>query len=561
MNRLVAGSNPAGPILILFRGDILVNIYQVILNDLLKNRFDEEFLKPDIAHLYRKEMDPFLLKDMDRAVDLLSNALLNKLPIMIFGDYDCDGITSTSLLYIALSNLGFKVSYMIPSRSEGYGFNLRMIDEAYSKGFGIILTCDNGITKVDEVEYANKKGMLVIITDHHEPQEILPDAYATINPKQLACNYKNQSLAGVGVAFKLIQALYAEIKYDISESEDYLPLVAIGTLSDMMNLSEPENRIITYFGLLSMKTFQSKGIKHLIDLLGFDSDIISDNVLFQIGPIINSAGRLADASLAVELIISKSNIYSYRIAKQLLELNQKRRDLTEEHTQSLIQYIEENNLDRNDILFVAYPDHIPEGLVGLIAGKLKEIYQKSTILLALDESNQVYKGSGRLGSSTIFDFFLSNKNLLNSFGGHHNACGLSLVSENIPQVHSLLSSFKDSSQQHTSIIAYDIDPHYLNQNLYKVLEVMQPFGVGNERPIFKLSDCRITDAKWIGNGKHLKFRLMCYNYSFDAIYFSCPKDKYSSSHLFTVYFSLQMNKWQGKSTLQLHIKSIEKAQD
>jgi len=560
VNRLVAGSSPAGPIFYL-RGDILVNIYQVILNDLLKNRFHKDFLQPDIIQLYRKETSPFILKDMDRAVDLLSNASMNETPIMIFGDYDCDGITSTSLLHMALSDLGFKVSYMIPSRSEGYGFNKRMIDEAFNKGFGIIITCDNGITKVHEVDYANSKGMMVIITDHHEPQEILPNAYATINPKQKDCIYQNKSLAGVGVAFKLIQALCAEIKYDISLAENYLPLAAVGTLSDMMNMSEPENRIITYFGLLSMKTFQSKGIKYLIEMLGFDSDITSDNILFQIGPIINSAGRLADASLAVELIISNSKIYSYRLAKQLISLNQNRKDLTEEHTQSLIEYIEHNQLDKNDILFIAYPDHIPEGLIGLIAGKLKEIYQKSTILLCIDESKEFYKGSGRLNSSTIFHFFLDNRELLLTFGGHHGACGLSLTSENVSVIAKSISSIKEDVQSSNGLVAYDADPHYLNEHLYHILEVMQPFGVGNERPVFKLLDCRITDAKWISNGKHLKFRLMCYNYSFDAIYFSCPKDKYSSKDLFNIYFSLQMNKWQGKNTLQLHIKSIEKAQD
>ncbi|WDU84359.1 single-stranded-DNA-specific exonuclease RecJ [Caloramator sp. Dgby_cultured_2] len=375
-------------------------------------------MNPDLRLLY----DPFLLKDMDRAIDRIDEAIKKREKIYIYGDYDVDGITSTAVLYRAFKKLGVDVSFYIPDRvNEGYGINREAIDHISSLDVDLVITVDCGISAIEEVEYAKEKGLDIIITDHHECKERIPNTIA-INPKRHDCQYPFKGLAGCGVAFKLVQALFKF--YDLQGYEEFLDLVAIGTIADIVDITD-ENRIIVKYGLEKILNSDKAGINAIKQVAGIKDKISTYNVAFQIAPRLNAAGRLSDAKIAVELFITNDNEKAMQIAKYLDQENKKRQQIEQEILDECIEKIQrEIDLKRDRVIVLSSPNwHV--GVIGIVASRIVERFNRPTILFY--EEGETLRGSGRsIRGFNLYDNLVECKDLLVKYGGHELAAGLTI---------------------------------------------------------------------------------------------------------------------------------------
>ena len=511
------------------------NIHPLIAKILLNRNITDFqiFLNPNAENSYH---DPFLMKDMDRAVDIIINAIENDQNIRIVGDYDQDGNSSTMTLLDGLGYFTDKLSYDIPNRmTDGYGISFNIIDKCIEDNIDLIITCDNGISAIEQCEYAKQNGLKIIVTDHHQTikhdgKEIIPNADAVINPQQQSCKYPFKSLCGAGVCYKLIQAINVKKGYGMLECETLLQYVAMGTVCDIVDLKD-ENRYFVTQRLQEINNTDNYGLKCLIEMTGIRNGVNVYSLGFIIGPCINAAGRLDTAKLGVELFRDENmdNVEAY--AKILVDLNEKRKKLTEEGFNKAVEIIENTGLINDDIL-ICNVEGIHESVCGIIAGRIKEKYNKPTLILTKSENENVLKGSGRsISEYDIFKEFDEFREMFVSFGGHPMACGLSIEEDK-------LDEFRTKVNQNSRLTEEDlvkkilIDSSFfankIDFDLIEEIDRLRPFGKANPRPILGDRDLEIIFAKIIGKNKNvLKLKLLKNNKTIDAILFSEAIDKYN----------------------------------
>ncbi|QNQ80344.1 single-stranded-DNA-specific exonuclease RecJ [Lactobacillus sp. PV034] len=498
--------------------------------------------------------DPYLMHDMDKAIERINQAIDNGEKITIYGDYDADGITSTTIMVETLSILGADVHYFIPDRfKDGYGPNLNRYKELVENGTDLIITVDNGVTGVEEVEYAKKHGVDTIITDHHTVQSEVPDAYAIVH-----CNYPGQKYpfddyCGAGVAYTICRALM-----DDSMSE-MLELAMIGTIGDMVKVTG-EGHIIVKRGLEMINQSERPGLRALIKLSGLNlGQITATDIGFNIAPRLNAVGRLANAELAVQLLLTDDEEQAQKIAQQIEDLNEKRKELTNEVFQACLQEVKEKGWQHANTLVIYHPD-FHEGVLGLVANKVVEALHKPTIVLTKNELDEV-KGSGRsVEGFNLFDALEPlNGDLLTKFGGHDFACGLSLEEENISK---LRKTFEENYHvsDNLEVKEYDMElpMSELKPELMNQINLVGPFGTGNPEPIFTITEPQISHFFKMGKEKnHVKFIASKDGGKLEVVGFN---KAYLNSNLLsfikTLYVTLSLNQWRNKVNLQGMIDDI-----
>ncbi|CDZ75039.1 single-stranded-DNA-specific exonuclease RecJ [Peptoniphilus sp. ING2-D1G] len=479
-------------------------IYQILLNRNIDTKEKiEKFLKSKIEDMNT----PLLLPDIIKASNLIINKINRKEKIRIIGDYDVDGVMSTYILYKGLTILGGIVDYKIPSRAEdGYGINNSMIEDAVIDGIGLIITCDNGIAAINEIEYAKSKEIDIIITDHHEPpivdgKEVLPDCPYIVDPKRSTSKYPFVDICGAVVAFKLIEYLFKINSIEESRlHNEFLEFAAIATICDVMPLID-ENRIVVHYGLRNLNKTSNIGLRALMeasDILGKEIQVY--HVGFIIGPTINSSGRLKTADFSLKLLLEENYNNALKIAKSLRELNSKRQKLTDEGFISVDNKIKQYKMEKKFPVFVLRDKEIDESIVGIVAGRIKEKYNHPTIVLT--ESKGLLKGSGRsIEEYNMFEKISELKHLLDRFGGHAMACGLSLKEENYKDF--VININNDSKLKRRDLIKkvyIDLNLKLLEIDNYLLMDIdkLKPFGNGNPKPVFATKNLKIMDFKVFG---------------------------------------------------------------
>lgn len=451
---------------------------------------------------------PHLLKDADRAADILMEKIEAGKRIRIVGDYDIDGVCSTYLLYRALNRLGASVDYEIPDRiKDGYGINEQIVEAAAADGVDTILTCDNGISAIHQMARARELGMTVIVTDHHdiakeEGRDILPQADAIVNPKQSDCPYPWKEICGGMVAYKLIQVLYEKAKVPLDEWKEMMEFAAIATVGDVMRLQD-ENRILVKEGLNRMPQTKSVGLRKLVEKNNLDiGNLSAYHIGFVIGPCLNAGGRLQTAKLALRLLLCKEEEEADRLAQELKNLNDQRKDMTAQGFLEAAELVEQKY--QQDKVLVVYLPECHESLAGIIAGRLREKYHKPSFVLTRAEEG--VKGSGRsIEGYHMFEALLEVKELLTKFGGHPMAAGLSLEEENV-------EAFRQELNRRAQLTEEDFVPkvwidvpmpmEYISEGLIRELELLEPFGQGNEKPQFAQKDLMIRSTRILGKNRN-----------------------------------------------------------
>ena len=473
------------------------------------------FLKGTIEDLY----DGYLMKDMKKGVEIIKDAIINNRKIIIYGDYDCDGVNSTTILYKALKVIGANYGYYIPNREEeGYGMHSGRIQKLYEEGYEVILTCDNGISAFEQVELAKELGMEVVITDHHDIplkeddngllKPSIPKADAIINPKQGDCNYPFKMLCGAGIALKFSKCLFDEFNIEYEKFLDLIQFAAIATVCDVVDLVD-ENRIIVKKGLEILNESQNYGIQELKNATLLNNKKIEEYHLgFVIGPCINATGRLETADLSVELLITEDRERAKILATQLSELNTIRQDLTKESTERIINRIESEK-DKSEKVIVVYDENVHESIAGIVAGRVKEKYNMPCIVLT--KGKEMPKGSARsIEGYNITEELSKCSELIEKFGGHPMAAGLSIKEENIVALREKLNKnciLKDEDLIPVVKIDLPLSLNYLNEELIEIIESMRPFGKGNSSPLFAVKDLLIERIWLLGKDKNfLKLR-------------------------------------------------------
>jgi len=517
------------------------------------------FLNPDTSHLH----PPFLMRDMDRAVDRVIQALREREEILIFGDYDVDGVTSVSMLYLFLKDLCGQVSFYIPDRAtEGYGISVVGIEEAHRRGCGLIISVDCGITSIDEVEFAHGLGIDVIVSDHHEPGEKLPDAEAVLDPKRSDCSYPFKELAGVGVAYKFSQGITDKLGLDSNYVEKYLDLVAIGSAADIVPLID-ENRVFVRKGLDKLNRDGQEGILTLLETAGFSiGNIDVGHIVFGLAPRINAAGRLGSASPAVELIITRDHLRAQKIAEMLEDENRRRKEIDTKTLNQALQKIEkEFNPEKDSVIVLANEGWHP-GVIGIVASRIIERYYRPTVMITIE--NNIGKGSAR--SIPNFDLYSALKSCsssLEQFGGHKYAAGLTIKSEKIPEFRKRFDEVAKSMLKPDDLInRIKIDDELrfdeISFDLVRTLKTLAPFGPRNHKPLFVTYGLEVVGEPRVVGGRHLKFRVRQNDTVMDAIAFNMGKeiDRLLNNRIIDMIYTVEENKWMNRTNLQLNTRDF-----
>lgn len=458
--------------------------------------------------------NPHSMKDADKFVDIITKKIEEHKPVRIIGDYDIDGICSIYILFCGLKAAGADVDYVVPHRiNDGYGINEHLIDNAINEGIDTIVTCDNGIAAYNQVRYAKDNGITMIVTDHHDvPFEIkddkkvyiVPPADAVINPKQADCDYPFKLLCGAGVAYKLISLLYDRLGLDKKELEDYIEFMAIATVGDIVDLID-ENRIVVKYGLKHIAHTKNTGLRALIEECQLDiNNISSYHIGFVIGPCLNASGRLDTARQAIELMLCKDNEKAHNMAKELIALNNERKSMTEQETQKAIELVENTGLLKDRVL-VIYLKDCHESIAGIIAGRIKERYYRPTFVITNAEDGA--KGSGRsIEGYNMYEEINKCKNVLTKYGGHPMAAGLSLAISDIDIFRKMLNDnaiLTDEDLIPKMWIDVPMPVSYANIRLVNQLKLLEPFGNGNEKPVFADRNLYVKTASVIGKNKNV----------------------------------------------------------
>ena len=544
-----------------------------VIARLIRNR-DIQDMKEIRSYLYGTLAEipsPWKMKDMERAVQILQKKITQKKKIRIIGDYDIDGVTATCILLKGLKRLNANVDTYIPDRvKDGYGMHEQLIDKALEDGIDTILTCDNGIAAAAEIEYAKKEGLTVIVTDHHDiPFRdtedgriwIIPKADAVVNPKQNDCLYPNKNICGAVVAWKLIWALYERLGIDSDEIWDFLELAAIATVGDVMDL-QGENRIIVKEGLKKLSSTSFEGLKALICVNNLEgAEITAYHVGFVIGPCINASGRLDTAARSLELLLADNMEDAMKLADDLYDLNQSRKAMTEQGKGQAIQSIEENNLGKDRVLVVYLPD-CHESLAGIIAGRIREAYNKPVFVLT--KGSDGVKGSGRsIEAYSMYEELVKCSDLLMQFGGHPMAAGLSMEEKNVELFRRRLNDNCTLTEQDLIpkiMIDVPMPISYLSKKLTEQLKVLEPFGKGNSKPLFAQKNLRAVGIRVFGRNRNVAKMLLIdgNGIKMDAVYFGEAQDfvDFVQAHdTISVTYYPEINVFQGRENLQVVIKN------
>ena len=519
----------------------------------------------------KKTYDPFLMKDLAEACDLIEEVLEKQGHIIVYGDYDVDGITSTTLLMDFFNNFYDNISYHIPNRQEeGYGLNRETLEELVeTRKPALLISVDCGITALEEVAYLKKQGVPVIITDHHTPGEELPKALV-INPKRKDCGYPFKDLSGCGVAFKLTQGLQRRLELDKKILNQNLDLVALATVADVVPLRD-ENRTLLKYGLQRINERRRLGLKILLEEIRLgDKKITPGHIGFMIGPHFNAGGRVAEARSGVELLLTKDANRAGEIARHLARCNEERQEIQQSGLERCLKEIEEKYLE-DDFLVIDLPG-LHEGVIGIIAGRIKETYYRPVLVLTNSEDPQIYKGSGRsIEGFDLYQEMARYKDLFLKFGGHPAACGLSLEKNRIPLLRKELNQRAKELKEKTpqlfmkKIKIYaTLGEEKLNKGFIETIHQMEPYGMGNEKPLFLLEDLRVPDQGKIRLGKektHLKLkgRVFGGKQDLEAIGFNMVEqyfEKFQSPGAIDVVFFPEMNVWNGRESVQLLIQDF-----
>lgn len=504
------------------------NIDPFVAYLLVARGIDNELKVSDFLSSSVRLSDPFELADMDRAVERIEQAISLGEKITVYGDYDCDGVTSTALLYSLFRDMGADVDYYIPSReTEGYGMNPHAVKKIADSGTRLIVTVDNGISALEEAEYVYSLGMELVITDHHQVPERLPKAEAVVNPHRQDGELPFTDFAGVGVAFKLACALYGDID-DILES--YADLAALGTIADIMPLTD-ENRTIVKAGLRRINSSPRTGIKALINASGFsDKQITSSDIAFGLCPRINATGRIEHAAKAVELLVCEDEQAAGFTAAQLNENNIHRQELEQTIFDDVLRQLkEEPDLAKNRVIVVCGKGY-HQGVVGIVASRICERYAKPAVIIGIDEKNQARGSARSIEGFNIFEAISSCSDILVHFGGHPGAAGMSLDGDKTDAFRTRINAYAAEKYPvmpaQKVYVDFKISPFYLNVELAKALSLLEPYGEGNKRAVFALVNLTITDITPVGNDKHIRIECEKKGRKIRIVKFGTPADKF-----------------------------------
>jgi len=522
------------------------------------------FFNPSLDYLH----DPFLMKDMNIAVDRISSAVKKNERILVYGDYDVDGTTAVALMYSFLKDQYSNVEYYIPDRyKEGYGVSYQGLDFAYQNNCKVVITLDCGIKAVEKVKYARTKGLDVIICDHHYPGDEIPKALAVLDPKQPSCSYPFKELSGCGVGFKLIQAYSRVHGIPFSNISHYLDLVAVSIASDIVPLTG-ENRVMAYFGLKRLNESPRTGLKEIIRESEVTKALTIEDVVFKIGPRINAAGRMETGSKAVDLLVSSDTRLATGISKEINNFNIERRNVDRIITTEAMRMIAEDQRTVNSRTTVLYNPNWKKGVIGIVASRLIETYYRPTVILT--ESNGFATGSARsVQGYDLYQAIEACSDLLESFGGHMFAAGLTLKKENIRPFMDRFEQYVNSTiteEQLVPRIFIDTELSFseINEEFFKIMSQFQPFGPENMSPVFVSRNVFDTGSgRMVGSsGEHLKLDLCQESTgqkSFSAIAFSQANhfEYIKGGNPFNICYSLEMNEFRGNRNLQLNIRDIK----
>jgi single-stranded-DNA-specific exonuclease RecJ len=515
-----------------------------------------EFLNPTRDDFH----DPFLMPDMEKAVERILIAIQNKEKIIIYGDYDVDGITSVTVLKKFLEEQGLKTGEYIPNRlNEGYGLNKEAVKNISEQGYTLIITVDCGISCIEEIEYAKELGMEVIVTDHHEPGEIIPDCLAVVDAKRKDNKYPFNQLAGVGVVFKLIQSISLKLNLEAKEYLKYLDIVCVGTISDIVPLID-ENRVITKLGLKLVEKTRNIGLKTLLESTGY-KEINSTTISFGIAPRINACGRMGEEKEALELFLTNNIQEAKQISERLNQYNIERQETEKQIFKQAIQEIEKENKDVPCIILGKEGWH--HGIIGIVASKVTDIYFKPSILICFE--GEEGKGSGRsIPGFDLHDAVMNCNTYVEKFGGHSMAIGINVKKENFEKFKKEFEEYVQNSHINDIIpiikIDKEIDLRKINIQDIRDLKLLEPYGEANKMPLFLIKNMKIQSIRTLSEGKHIKLKLGIDNYIADAIGFNMGNiaEQYLIGDRVDVVGSLEINDFGDNENIQINLKDIRK---
>jgi single-stranded-DNA-specific exonuclease len=545
--------------------DVSVSLANLMVQrNITSAREAEAFFNPKLDCLF----DPFLMKDMNIAVDRISSAIVKNEKILVYGDYDVDGTTAVAMMYSFLKQQYSNVLYYIPDRyKEGYGVSVSGLDFASDNNCKLVITLDCGIKAIDKVNYARSKGLDVIICDHHYPGGMIPNALAVLDPKQVSCSYPYKDLSGCGVGFKLIQAYARVHSIPFSEITGYLDLVAVSIASDIVPITG-ENRVMTYYGLKQLNESPRTGLKEIIKESEIHKELAVEDVVFKIGPRINAAGRMETGSKAVDLLVSDNSSLAAGISKEISNFNNERRSVDRSITTEAMRMISEDPRSLNSRTTVLYNPNWRKGVIGIVASRLIETYYRPTIILT--ESNGFATGSARsVQGYDLYQAIEACSDLLESFGGHMFAAGLTLKKENILPFKERFEEYVNntiSEDQLVPRVVVDSELEFseITEDFFKGLNQFQPFGPENMSPVFMTKN--IFDSgtgRMVGSSfEHLKLELCQESAStktLPAIAFGLANhfESIKSGKPFDICYSVEINEFRGLRNLQLNIKDIK----
>jgi len=546
-----------------------LNVNMVIAN-LLAQRgvktFNEarSFFRPRLSDLH----DPFLMKDMDRAVERLERAIRNQEKVLIYGDYDVDGTTSVAMLYLFLKDYLTHIDYYIPDRyTEGYGISPQSIEFAAREDFSLVIVLDCGIKAVEKVKMARDQGLDFIICDHHNPGESIPEAVAVLDPKRPDCPYPYKELSGCGVGFKLLQAYTLKNNINPEKLHDLLDLVVVSIASDIVPITG-ENRVLAWYGLKKLNTDQGMGLQTIINFAGLKGEEISiSDIVFKIGPRLNASGRIEHGKKSVQILVSVDTVSSDALGEEIDSFNEIRKTLDRDITQDALDMIERDEAMRSRNSTVIYNRDWHKGVVGIVASRLTEFYYRPTVVLT--ESNGLATGSARsVKDFDLYEAIGACSDLLESYGGHMYAAGLTMRIENVrafsERFEEIVTKTVTSRQQLQTVeVDAKLALHEITPRFFRVLKQFAPFGPHNNIPVFVTED--VIDAgtsRLVGkNLEHIKLDLMEPDASsgiFAGIAFNMASKfpVIQSGTPFDICYSVELNEFRGKTNLQLNIKDI-----
>ena len=539
-------------------------IARVLANrNILNPNLARSFFTPNLDMLH----NPYLMQDMDKAVERVLKNIKSGKPIMVFGDYDVDGTTGAAALYLAFQKFGADVTYYIPDREkEGYGLSYHGIEVAKDNGIDLIITCDCGINAFEQVDFANEQNIDIIITDHHTTDTELPKAHAILNPKREDCEYPFKGLCGGGVAFKLITAIGNKLNIPLTDYEEIIPLITLGIAADVVPIKD-ENRVLVHHGLNILKNLEKPGLKTLLELAGLKGHISVGQLVFSIAPRINAAGRLGDANRAVELLVTDDQDKARLLAKELDNEN-KRRQMIQQAVvdEALLKVNAEADLKNENALVLANAGWHP-GVVGIVASKIKEEFNRPTIIIALENGSG--KGSARsVAGFDLYEALTACKTHLDGYGGHPMAAGLTLSNQKLEDFKKAFIDFANERLTKENLQAtltldsemalQDITPRFM-----EFLDKLSPYGPGNMRPKFAIRNVEIAGVpKVIGKtGEHIRFKIKQGLKSYPAVGFGLS-NKYEmliTGQPVDIACVVETNEWQGNTSIQMNVRDIKRA--